>query len=98
MAMDTFLMPSLYEGMPVVIVEAQASGLPCVISENVPYPNLTGRVRIVHLAETNNKWIEALLNFDDFQRVKATDVIIKGCFDIVNEARKLQSFYLQNSQ
>lgn len=98
MAMDTFLMPSLYEGMPVVIVEAQAAGLPCVISENVPSPNLIGRVRIVHLAETNNKWLDALLNFDDFQRVKATEMIIKGNFDIVNEARKLHNFYIQNSQ
>ena len=40
MGMDVFFMPSLYEGLPVVIVEAQATGLTCVISDRVPAPNL----------------------------------------------------------
>ena len=96
MAMDIFLMPSLFEGMPVVVIEAQATGLPCVISDKVPAPNLTGRVKVVQLADENKKWTNVLLSYDDFQRVKATDMIIKGNYDIVHEARKLHDFYIQN--
>lgn len=43
MAMDVFLMPSLYEGLPVVEVEAQASGLTCIISDKVPEIDLINR-------------------------------------------------------
>ena len=89
-------MPSLFEGMPVVVIEAQATGLPCVISDKVPAPNLTGRVKVVQLAEKKKKWTNVLLSCDDFQRVKATDMIIKGNYDIVHEARKLHDFYIQN--
>lgn len=35
-AMDVFVLPSLYDGVPVTMIEAQAAGLPCVVSENVP--------------------------------------------------------------
>ena len=95
MAMDVFLMPSLFEGLPVVIVEAQASGLPCIISDYVPTPNLTGEVRVVQLSDDNKKWVDALLRVRDFKREDATDLIIEGQYDIVHEARKLQNFYIQ---
>ena len=96
MAMDVFLFPSLFEGLALVVVEAQATGLTCVVSENVPAPNLTGQVKVMQLADENKKWTNALLSHDDFQRVKATDMIIKGNYDIVHEARKLHDFYIQN--
>ena len=35
-AMDVFVFPSIYEGLPVTIIEAQAAGLPCLISDKVP--------------------------------------------------------------
>ncbi len=96
MAMDVFFLPSLYEGLPVVAIEAQATGLSCVISENVPVPNLTNRVRKIHLAEANVKWVEALHETDEsFDRSKAPELIEKGGFSIRREAEKLQDFYLK---
>ena len=83
------------EGMPVVVVEAQATGLPCIISDYVPAPNLTGEVRVVQLSDDNKKWVDALLRVSDFKREDATALIIEGQYDIVHEARKLHDFYIQ---
>lgn len=45
--MDVFLFPSLYEGLPLSIIEAQAAGLPCIISDSVP-----SECRVTDLAES----------------------------------------------
>lgn len=98
MAMDVFLFPSLYEGLGLVVIEAQATGLLCVVSENVPAPNMTGLVRVVKLADENKKWVENLLTPHNLKREDATDMIIKGHYDISHEAMELQHFYYQNYQ
>ncbi len=98
MTMDVFLLPSLYEGLPVVVIEAQATGLPCVISENVPAPNLTNMVRKMQLAETNAKWVETLCETNDsFNRSEAPELIEKGGYSIRREAEKLQNLYLEST-
>lgn len=96
MGMDAFLMPSLYEGLPVAIVEAQASGLPCVISEKVPAPNLTGRIKVMKLADSDEQWAEAIIGTLPYDRTEAQSQIRKGGFDICYEAMKLQKFYLNS--
>lgn len=96
MAMDVFLFPSLFEGLGLVVVEAQATGLPCVISENVPAPDLTKRVRRLYLADGNEKWVEALTGADDsYNRGEAPEQIAMGGYSIAKEAEKLQDFYLE---
>lgn len=95
MAMDVFAMPSLYEGMPVVIVEAQATGLRCVISDRVPAPNLIDNVQVLGLEQSDDVWAEALLNGGSNWRANATQKIIDGHYDIAHEAKWLQEFYLR---
>ena len=62
-AMDVFAFPSLYEGMPLSILEVQANGIPCVISDTVP-PDvfLTDLIHPLSLNDSKNKWIETILS------------------------------------
>lgn len=58
-AMDVFVFPSLYEGMPLALIEAQANGLPCVISDHIPHDvHLTDLVKAMPLEES--VWAEAV--------------------------------------
>lgn len=59
-AMDLFMLPSLYEGLPLVLVEAQAVGLACVVSEKVARESdLTGEMKFIPI-EDSGVWADAL--------------------------------------
>ena len=63
MAMDLFIFPSFFEGMPNVIIEAQATGLPCVISDSITKEaNITGSVKYINLDNGAEYWADAILN------------------------------------
>lgn len=95
MAMDIFFMPSLYEGLPVVIVEAQSSGLTCVISNKVPAPNLNDSIRTLSLDDSDEKWSDELLSPSSKNRSYAVDIVTSRNYDITHEAKKLEDCYIR---
>lgn len=94
-AMDVFVLPSFYEGLPVVGIEAQATGLPCVFSTEVTKE--TGVIpdtKFVELSENKEKWADEILKIrDNYKRANTENYIIDAGFDIETEGRKLQDYY-----
>ena len=93
MAMDVFLFPSVFEGLGVVVIEAQATDLPCVVSEQVPAPDLTGKLSVCQLEDDNEVWVNAIMNQASGKRCDTSLQIRIGGYDIVHEAVKLEDEY-----
>lgn len=95
-AMDVFVLPSLYEGLPVTMVEAQTAGLPCIISDKVPPECILteGLVNIMPLSASPEAWAEKILAMRAIPRTDRREEIAAHGFDITTEAVKLQEFYL----
>lgn len=95
-AMNVFVFPSLYEGLPVTMVEAQASGLPCLISDKVPRECIltNGLVNVMPLSASPDTWAEKIIEMRNIPRTDRHAEIAAHGFDINTEAVKFQEFYL----
>ena len=82
---DVFIFPSLYEGMPNTVIEAQATGLPCIISDRITKEvDITGLVRFMDIEGRPMDWAEEIDRRKNESRASTTDAFINKRYDIVS--------------
>lgn len=93
-AMDVFALPSLYEGLPVTMIEAQSAGLPCVKTDIITDDcSLTDLVHSLPIDDPA-PWAKLIVSLKDTVRTDQLEQIRAGGYDIHTAAEKLMRFYL----
>lgn len=95
MMMDSFLFPSFYEGLPVTLVEAQATGLSCVVSDQVTNEiDITGKVAFLSLEDSAEQWARKLCEGTVWEREAMSEVIKNAGYDIQAIAEEVEKFIM----
>lgn len=93
-AIDVFVMPSLFEGLPITGIEAQAAGLPCVFSDAI-----TEQLRVTNLAEylslsvDPDEWADRIIKVAKNERRDMSMELEKNGYSIMDTVESLESFY-----
>ena len=94
-AMDVFLMPSLHEGLPVTGIEAQASGLPCVFSDEITKEvDVTNTSYFLSLKDSADKWADLVISLADKPREDNIEKLRNANYDICTTADTVSQLYL----
>ena len=96
-AMDRFVLPSEFEGLGIVLIEALSSGLPCIFTDSLP-SELNINDKLIHrvsLSSSDSTWAETILNAEPAKtRETAWNSIRDAGYDIKTVSVQLQEFYL----
>ena len=92
-AMDAFVFPSLYEGMPNTVIEAQATGLPCYISDTITKEaDVTGNIQFISLSKNGREWSESIIRENNYCRRDTEFKFKEHGYDIQSVAHRFVEF------
>lgn len=93
---DALLMPSLFEGLPFALVEAQAAGIHCLVSDTVSAEsNITGLVEYKSLDSPAGDWASRLLKLAGMPREDVSDKLAQAGFSIAHTAAEVKHIILE---
>lgn len=94
-ALDCVIMPSKWEGFPVALLEEQAAGLPCFVSDSVTaQAKINSNVFYLSLADGYEKWADYICDrYNKQNRITNADTIKKKGYDISNTVKRLEVIY-----
>lgn len=95
-AMDLFLFPSLYEGLGMVLIEAQTEGLSCIASTEVPYKaKVLENFKFIELTSDKKKWVKTVMECNYYAKRKSCiDAMSEAGYSIKYKAKGLEEKYL----
>ena len=96
-AMDCFVMPSFVEGFPITLIEAQANGLPCVVSDAITREtNVTGNVLYESIKKNAISWAEKIPKCN--KRYNCTEVLRRQGYDVLISAQNIEKILFKQSK
>lgn len=92
--MDIMVLPSLYEGFPLIALEAQAAGLKIILSDNITNNvKITDLVEFESLNKSHKKWVQKILSHNIKDRNYYYKLIISSGYDVNENVKKLDNIY-----